>query len=165
MKYALILAAIMTSACAKSSEFYIDPAFQPQWEAFKLAARGMGRDANQVDNLKIEFGDTEAICGPEAVGCCRKGDYTPTILIHQKAWEELNASNKEILIFHELGHCLLGRTHNDKKQRHIPVSIMNSTSTGTYMTSFYEDEGYRRDYIIELFGWGEGPDFEKSYLR
>lgn len=60
------------------------------------------------------------------------------ILIDPAVWDQIDSGagcngncfeRKQALIFHELGHCVLGRTHKDDKYLGFNLSIMNSTLT------------------------------------
>jgi len=37
----------------------------------------------------------------------------PLVIINQEVWNRFNAKQRKTLIFHELGHCLLGLEHSD----------------------------------------------------
>jgi hypothetical protein len=49
------------------------------------------------------------------LGVCTLGDGTPTITISKTQWDSLSEENKELLLFHEMGHCLLNRTHDNNE--------------------------------------------------
>ena len=55
------------------------------------------------------------------VGQCRKDRI---IVIDYTQWEISNSSEKQVLLFHELGHCDLDKEHDDSQ-----LSIMNSNIT------------------------------------
>jgi hypothetical protein len=61
-------------------------------------------------------------------------------------WEEASQTEKEVLVFHELGHCVLNREHNESliSEQNIPKSIMYPYIFET------EYEMYRNYYINEL---------------
>jgi hypothetical protein len=47
-------------------------------------------------------------------GECRKlDDGTVQVAIQESAWENLSPNRRELVIFHELGHCVLGLGHSD----------------------------------------------------
>jgi hypothetical protein len=69
-----------------------------------------------------------------------------------------NDQEREALFFHELGHCILGRSHtNQLLPNGDPKSIMVEHNVGLYAPCFYpipscEDHFYRRTYYLdELF--------------
>lgn len=77
---------------------------------------------------------------------------------HREIWVSLNyrkikGAQKEQLLYHELGHCLLGLEHNDEHEDERPESIMRS-----WAFNGYEIENYytptRPRYINEMLQWG-----------
>ena len=56
--------------------------------------------------------------------------FLQTIRIDYQKWQHLSYLEKRILILHELGHCILNRTHNNNRVGEgifsQPESIMNS---------------------------------------
>lgn len=73
------------------------------------------------------------------------------IKINSKYWKDYSLLQREQLIYHELGHCVLYKDHNDARNKTTgcPVSIMNS-----YMFSLYEStncyQKYHSNYISDL---------------
>lgn len=68
------------------------------------------------------------------------------ILINETAWNEFSDVKKEILIFHELGHCALDREHDDSLYNNYKTSLMNSILIDENL--YYN---YTNNYIDELF--------------
>jgi hypothetical protein len=72
------------------------------------------------------------------------------IVIDSEYWEKSDSYEREALVFHELGHCVLDKDHNSSMVSflyfldHRPKSIMHPYS-------FYQYRYYRDDYIKELF--------------
>jgi hypothetical protein len=109
---------------------------------------------NRLDNLQIFYKETKPQAnGDQVVGVCYTS-YDPSISvvvfrieIDPTYWnEESNNWDKELLIAHELGHCLLDKKHNDDMIGSRPASIMN-----TYLMDgdvFYK---YRDYYYEEMF--------------
>lgn len=84
----------------------------------------------KVTNLIIKF-DTENPLPDHLVGQCNAYfGATPTILINHVAWNKLSEDQKEITVFHEMGHCVLGKGHDDTKW-----SIMNSMLLSGYYSA------------------------------
>lgn len=76
-----------------------------------------------------------------------------------------SAVSKKILVFHELGHCSLGRSHLDTKYASgMPYSIMNSI-INPITTYFPANESY---YLSELenpsVGGSLGPMVDESFF-
>jgi hypothetical protein len=72
------------------------------------------------------------------------------IKIDNNFWDNATYNAKESLIYHEIGHCLLDREHNNNQILHdgyvINESIMNSFNIGNFW--FYEK--YKDYYYQEL---------------
>jgi hypothetical protein len=103
--------------------------------------------------LTIVFGNTpNASASCAEIGGSDRGSHQ--IVVNKNIWQTLNDSLQERLIFHELGHCELNRSHrNDKFNDGSWKSIMR----GDPLTHLDEQIpipyfGFRRDYYIdELF--------------
>ena len=65
--------------------------------------------------------------GPVASGVCFMYDTGKPILINKKHWDSYDLTQKKVLIFHELTHCLLRYRHSEN-----PKSIMNPRIKGSY---------------------------------
>jgi len=102
------------------------------------------------------------------MGICNPATIPATILISRQYWEASSDLDREQLIFHELGHCVLGRDHNDEitvleDGETVPLSLMN-----TYVIEEEHYTRYREEYIRELFtkvnmlGNAECSDEDKS---
>lgn len=148
---------LLAGACAKQ-KLNIDPAFEPQFEAFQSDMRDIGIEAT-IDDLSIQFGEPEniPICGIGAVACCQTdGDTTPQITVKKQYWDNYNSTERELLIFHEMGHCVVGREHRtDVNSQGIPYSIMFPVSTASKLVDQYELTP--RAYFLELWGLSNGP--------
>ena len=83
------------------------------------------------------------------LGWCTYNSETPnSITINSLYWDVLSALEKEKLIFHELGHCVLNRPHYDVVRSDGKcVSIMHS---GQSCSDDY-NETNRAKYLDELF--------------
>lgn len=76
--------------------------------------------------LSIRFG----ILKSPVVGVCIYDLFNPNIIIDENAWGKYGLNQREVLIFHELGHCALFKPHNKKLKNETPVSIMYPTILG-----------------------------------
>jgi hypothetical protein len=139
----MVFIAVMTSACAKehAHQVQIAPAFQSfvdQWH--KDAESTLGRDL-VIDDLIIEFDGALTIQSGEQGLCSMDGNATPVIHISPTVWNIDSAFPRQMLIYHELGHCILGRGHNNTiyemplsnddgtfSQYPVNQSIMNASS-------------------------------------
>jgi len=130
-----ILPALLLSACGSgvdtNAEFVQDAEFTPYLEEF--AARGY------PTNISIEFGETAAIA------TCERPFLGNRHIVVSQFWKRIPAYVQEFVILHELGHCILGRPHDDSKP-----SIMNSD-----IAAITEEETrgeFRQVLLAELFG-------------
>ena len=91
-----------------------------------------------IDVSRIRINFVENIeTGTSTVGLCYSWGSKREIVIRQSFWNGVSESYRKALIFHELGHCALNRSHKDEKYLGNPVSIMNSyIISGNYFDSY-----------------------------
>ncbi|MEP7266997.1 MAG: hypothetical protein ABI844_05170 [Saprospiraceae bacterium] len=84
------------------------------------------------------------------IGQCTYNSKEPNkVTIDQPFWSKATDLGKEFVVFHELGHCILGREHNEAQDpRGVCVSIMRS-GTGTCIDNY--NVNTRTKYLDELF--------------
>jgi hypothetical protein len=111
--------------------------FEEYVDRFQEDAKYHGRDF-KIDNLVIKFEDT-SWKSEDTIGLCFSGGTTPIIHISQDYWEYARADQKIALVYHEMGHCVLGQGHRDDR-----MSIMNSYIVYNYL----KYEGF---YLAEMF--------------
>lgn len=150
----LLFLAACRSEDSKLSNINVGEAFEPYVEAFIEEGEKRGYEIDFEDTgLTIVFGNT-----PNASASCSEiagSDWgSHQIIVNKDAWASLNDSLKQRLIFHELGHCELNRTHrNDKFSDGSWVSMMRGdplTPSEAQLPIPYF--GFRKDYYIdELF--------------
>jgi hypothetical protein len=133
MKY-LLLTLIALSGCGKSPN-QIDPTFQPLYDQFVSDAKSNGVDVSGPQGIVIQFTTLEQ-ANPlgETIGECSDMGYGNDIVsIDYNFWAGASPSTQQILLYHELGHCLLDEHHNPD-----PTSIMNAliNNTMTYWSNY-----------------------------
>lgn len=74
--------------------------------------------------------------------CNTEGDY-PMIRVHGSKWVQKPDLIKEVILFHELGHCLLHRGH--------VFSPANSSIMYPYVLPLDTYEAHRSYFLDELF--------------
>jgi hypothetical protein len=118
--------------------------FKPYVDAFEAVSQVEGAPT-QVEDLIIKFGD---LPNPRERGACEiVGDRTPTITISKTKWGKLDEYERQQLLFHEMGHCVLGQEHRDAKDADgIAVSMMNPYAIDSYTYAEREEQ-----YHHELF--------------
>lgn len=148
------------------------------WEAEK---RGVDLDVSKL-SFEFETGIQGGSAENSIVGICTRSDNLHLIKIDtlNSLWLLSGDLGKEEIVFHELGHCLLGRFHRDEKFISDDfASIMRTVGLLLYgdlnkFSSLFIVPGdlkaHRRDYYIEeLFNenipspcWSD-PDIISSY--
>lgn len=126
MKYILLIMLMLLSACYRVEEPYLEyvTRFEKEYRPVYVSVIGDRYMSNKY----------LAICYRNA---------TNYIHVNAKKWPGLTDVQKEIVIFHEMGHCALGiKEHVNTK------SIMNSKAPE--LLDDYEEN--RDEYIEELLG-------------
>ena len=82
------------------------------------------------------------------VGVCLKP--IGIVAIRESYWKNLHAYEKELLIFHELGHCVLNRDH-DKSDKMMDFHKIRASMMYPRMLNQWDYQSYRDYYLKELF--------------
>ena len=141
----------MLSGCRENAnkEIIIENEFVEYVDRFvaEAAARGIEIDFSDT-GLLIEFRDAVST---ESGGVCYLGRHH--IQIEKFYWDGYNDLQREGLIFHELGHCELGRLHkNDTLPNGEWLSRMRGDPIPDDASYVINYTGTRRDYYVdELF--------------
>ena len=155
----VLVCLVFILGCKKEVKLVYDvPAeFEPIIQKFITEAKGRGKDIS-ITNLIIKYDASisPAFCANSNV-VSSKNDVQKIITVNpSKCW--LNGAQMETLIFHELGHCILGRQHDTSLMpKGDPKSIMIPDDLTIYSPCVYSlggpcDLSYRRTYYIdELF--------------
>lgn len=126
----------------------VEPALWSYFEKFEIEAadRGVNIDLAAVGIT----GSIERIHAHGTVGLCNhRLDQPNHVIIDMNFWQSASESSKELIIFHELGHCYLGRGHKDQKNEDgTCASIMRSGQGGC--VDFYTNSN-RDNYLDELY--------------
>lgn len=145
----LLLLISMCLSCEKESEeliTYPDASLElvPYFYSFEKEA---AKRSIKVDLRKAEIKGRLTIIHGSAVGVCNKQEVRE-ILIDQKFWDTSSNLKKELIVFHELGHCFLNRVHNNQiSPNGTCLSIMRN---GHGCIDLYTEKT-RSDLIDELF--------------
>lgn len=138
----LILSALVTSCYSGMDDdyTYIQPEIRPYFDRFVAEAekRGVVMDTYGV---KISFGPMSHD-GQQGVTSHRYREMR----IDSSSYRWKNYP--ESLVFHELGHLLLHREHNDHRIEYNPTSIMDSQEIPEYELGRADLREY---YLDELF--------------
>ena len=126
----------------------IPAALIPHFETFQAEASERGYIINYINSgISAEM---ETLNQGSVAGVCSTNNRgLRHITIDQSFWNRAGHFSREMIVFHELGHCILGRGHKeDAFENGVCKSIMRSGNGGCY-------DAYRantREYFLdELF--------------
>ncbi|WOK05144.1 hypothetical protein RT717_18845 [Imperialibacter roseus] len=117
-------------------------------DSFIREAELRGHDFSNVRRgLTIEF-----INLPDnKAGSSKRTFFSKTIKLAPLIWKQMNDRQREMLVFHELGHCVLERQHkNERLLLGECASIMKEGGEDACVDDIFSDS-WRSYYIDELF--------------
>lgn len=127
----------------------IDPEFIRFVDSFleEASLRSIDVDISSV-GLEIQFGEVEST--GDVLGSCNRDSHS--IIVSEADWNNLSENHREVLIFHELGHCIFDRDHKTAQLRNgEAASIMWPSIQGKFF-------GVRRSYYLDEFFWPSNPE-------
>ncbi len=153
-KYTLLLLVLASlSACKNDREpvYSVPVELENYIDAFEADAAANGTTLN-IDDLILEYGSELVLDGTEAAGLCHyETDETgPRIELDTATlnWT-LHDFSREALVYHELGHCILDRSHDNAL---LPNRNYKSLMKSSGEISYSGFNQFKRDYYIaELF--------------
>lgn len=122
-----------------------DPSFKTYLDRFLTEAKARGVNPD-VSLLRIIYSDTlNYYCGYGV-----QSAHQVQISTRAGCWPQLSDTDKEILMFHELGHAVLGRLHDNTK---LPNGDYKTMMFGGSQFGLYTEETpeRRKYYLDELF--------------
>lgn len=129
----------------------IDVRLKPQVEKFEKWGKYMRGKDYKIPEISISIGPMNdfniGLMSPNAIGVCYYFTNLRAILISEKFWNDASPTKREMVVFHELGHCALNRGHNDS------LSPWGEQISLMYPSLFNERQYLQnyRYYIDELF--------------
>lgn len=102
--------------CKKDKIYSVPPEIQPYINSFIAEANSRGINL-VIDDLVVIYEENLNVNGVDAAGVCsfnKKEPHTIKLDTTSGNWQN-SLSSREQLIFHELGHCVLNRSHTDIK--------------------------------------------------
>jgi hypothetical protein len=136
----------------KPPEKGIDDRIKPYVETFEEWGRYVKRDTSyKIPEINIGIGPFNdfniGLMSPNAIGICFYLMKPRLILISQDFWDRATPIQREMVIYHELGHCALDRPHTEATSPWgNQISLM--------YPSIFNERMYDQDreyYIDELF--------------
>ena len=164
----LLFVVLIHYACADIHEYRVDDEFLPYIDRFEHEAQKHGRQINfENTGLIVEFADLK----DNQAGLCY-AEKPIRIEIDRAYWAAIATTQgadlmRENLLFHELGHGVLGREHlNSTLSNGDWKSMMCGGDRVDNRPWNINYRGVRRDYYVdELFNESSPePDFSSSKL-
>lgn len=174
MRFSIYTAILLFTGCSQENDFKpvydVPEELRPIVDTFVREAAHRGVTVS-ITNLIINFSEDpgQAVCGScNSASLMAPVQKVVTINSGMPCWTE--PQELENLIFHELGHCILGRSHTDSRLPNgEPRSLMVENNISLYSPCVYQigDEPcnnlFKREYYLdELFDentpvppWGE----------
>lgn len=117
---------------------------------FESTAKSVyGASSFSIGDIPVNFGDTtnDSFDGV----CIEYSGGQKEVIVKESWWKTADTLQKKQMIFHELGHCRLGREHNSETIQSgsgetIKISIMNPV-----IPASYHYQRYQSGYDQELF--------------
>lgn len=121
---------VLASCGVNPGPVVVDETFSPYIQRFETE---IGVSA---DGISMQFGNLEK----DYVGVCSISWVEKSVTIDKTFWEQSNESQKEELIYHELGHCAMGLEHDEglRPVSNCPKSIMYPEMLGGCYPAFVE---------------------------
>jgi hypothetical protein len=145
----ILLCLLALPACQPNNDLddhipNVDLELVPHFNQFKKEAQARGFN---IDFIATGVSATIGQAHDHKVGLCYPN--SKHIVIDANFWNTASHYSRELIVFHELGHCLLGRNHRDDADaNHRCNSIMRSGDTSCFDNY---TETTRAHYIDELF--------------
>ena len=148
----ILVLLVMTGfwSCNKDENLtlHVDPSLQEYFDRFVV--EGASRNVIVDYETSRISGYLKIILQNGVIGQCAHSETKPnTVIIDQRYWSTATDLEKEFVVFHELGHCVLNREHLDEADSDGNcVSIMTSGVGGCHINY---TEATRSEMLDELF--------------
>lgn len=155
LKYTLLLFVFAFMGCDKSDDF-VDPEgyedvdkrlwyYLGRFEE-EAKSRGISIDLRAL-RLSGRIGNIDGV--NVAGGCNFHGEAPNEIVLDSTFWSTLSLIQREMIVFHELGHCVLYREH--REAIHATGRCLSVMRSGLGLCRDGYNESTREDYLNELF--------------
>lgn len=125
-----------------------DPHFQKYKDLFSRDYESFKGGGVSLDHVLINFVEQAGNKSIYWAVCVRSGKHRE-IHVTRKWYEQSSPELRELFMLHEMGHCVLNRSHNDAiNDEGYGLSIMNTFPQKSFSGYIY----YRDLYIQELLG-------------
>lgn len=145
----LLIVGIIIMSCNKDQNNEIESELLTYFDSFELEAEARNLSID-IDNIDIN-GYVEDIEERGTLGQCKSySDGSHTVVFDENYWDRITDLQREYLVFHELGHCILDRAHDDTKDANGNCNSIMQSGANT-CKSIYSSEN-RTSLLDELFG-------------
>jgi len=139
---------LLLAACGRVPTREEAQEFSPYVQRFAKYSQQRGRAVSA--DISVVYGNLKG----SHLGMCDEGFLRSShVEINREAWRTASEATREMMLFHELGHCLLGRSHSDGvaklKSATIPSSVMATHGVSGLIYQKFQDY-----YLNELFNGG-----------
>lgn len=171
--YILSLVFFILFSCSETAnDVVIDPELQPYVDRFLAEGSKRGVDIDLTESGLDMFFE-EDISTPDYAGICRYRLGANEIGIDKEQWDQSTESRKEWLVYHELGHCVLDRSHrNDQFENGMWKSLMRGDLTGDqnriplcyiwdrdqyFIDELFDENAVAPDWVSKTFDYNDKP--------
>ncbi len=123
----------------------IEPEFVPYVNSFRAAFEVATGKPLRIEHLTIYKGEPLGVVLEgnlnEIAECERLPNKDRIIIRELRGWNNLTELERENLLFHELGHCVLGLSHSKTgiMSKTLLESALYKKERGRYLREFFED--------------------------
>lgn len=160
MRLLIFISMILIFSATSFATDLIDPQFQSYVNEFVETGKAYDLKIN-TQGLTIKFGKPKAPQSPKDRGlvifaaCTFNSAFNshPSVVVSKKWWNKASKIDREEVMYHELGHCLLRQQHrDDESNKGYHLSIMHRIHMGAAQYEKFHDY-----YERELFWYGIRP--------
>lgn len=130
----------------------IGSTFQPYLTKFLSNGKSFNKTI-QPNHLTITF--NSSLSGSNTLGQCILNPKYPTlgqrIEINPEFWANVGVAAREYVLFHEFGHCLLLRDHDNEEIETDDGYFIQKSIMSTYFTTSEDYTNNYSSYLHELF--------------
>ncbi|MBI1227055.1 MAG: hypothetical protein GC192_17620 [Bacteroidetes bacterium] len=158
----LAILSVIAPSCRDDDEAprsTIDKEFQPYFDAFVEEMNARAPDTSiDFSQFIVRFANPGELDTGIYGNCSKLGGYE--IKVSRPIWDGPDSIYREVLIFHELGHCALRRGHDEQMLRFYNCkSLMTAIVGGSQCGTDVSSPMWREYYLQELFGPAVEPDW------
>lgn len=148
LKFFTLSILLLSTSCTKENDALVEAEIEVYFIRFA--------DEAALRNIEIDFSELQIdgyfseINEVGVVGQCQTfSDDSKDLVIEIEYWQGLKDLEKEFLIFHELGHCVLARSHLNTQDENGFCSSMMQSGSGECIDNYNAET--RATYLDELF--------------